>query len=130
MTGKYCTLQVFLGLDKINKWLPPSLINSVLYCVVLFGAVCPGAPVSPIAVSDIPPTAYLSWSPPSASGWSFTYEVTWTNGIIIVPKQASTTAEIPGLQAETQYSVVITAFPDSTVCPSQSVNFTFMTRQS
>ena len=84
-----------------------------------------------MVVSDIPPNVDLSWSPPSATGaWMFMYEVSWTNGNIIVPAQAGTTAQIPGLQAETQYSVMITALPFSFLCPDQPTTFTFMTSQS
>ena len=94
-------------------------------------AVCPGPPETPTLVSDVPPNAALSWSPPSASGaWSYTYEVSWTNGSIIVPRQAGTTGQIPGLQAETEYIVVVTAYPDSTLCPDQVTIFMFMTTQS
>ena len=90
---------------------------------------CPGAPVAPIYTNSVPPSPALSWSP-SSSAWSFTYKVTRTNGSIIVPRQAGTTVQIPGLQAETPYTVVITAYPDSTLCPEQSVTFTFRTGQS
>ena len=101
------------------------------YPLLLYGPACPGPPEAPTLVSGIPPQAALSWSPPSASGaWMYTYEVTWTNGSIIVPRQAGTTGQIPGLQAETQYTVEITAYPDSTLCPAQSAAFTFMTTQS
>ena len=94
-------------------------------------AVCPGPPEAPTLVSGVPPNAALSWSPPSASGaWSYMYEVSWTNGSNIVPRQAGTTAKIPGLQAETNYTVVITAYPVNTLCPNQSTMFTFMTTQS
>ena len=57
------------------------------------------------------------------------YEVSWTNGSTIVSRQAGTTAQIPGLQAETNYTVVITAYPVSTLCPDQSTTFTLMTSQ-
>ena len=104
--------------------------NGILH-TYLFCAACPGPPESPSIASSVPPEADLSWSPPSASGaWRYTYEVTWTNGSIIVPRQAGTTGQIPGLQAETQYTVEITAYPDSTLCPAQSTEFTFMTTQS
>ena len=99
--------------------------------MLLYATACPGAPEVPILVSGIPPNADLSWSRPSASGaWSYTYEVSWTNGSVIVPRQASTTGQIPGLQAETQYTVVITAYPDSTLCLQQSATFTFLMMQS
>ena len=102
-----------------------------MFIVVLYATACPGAPEAPTLVSGIPPNAALSWSPPSASGaWSYMYEVSWTNGSTIVPRQAGTTAQIPGLQAETNYTVVITAYPVSTLCPDQSTTFTFMTIQS
>ena len=103
-----------------------------MLCIyITFATVCPGPPEAPTLVSGVPPEAALSWSPPSASGaWSYTYEVSWTNGSIIVPRQAGTTGQIPGLQAETQYTVEITAYPDSTLCPAQSATFTFMTTQS
>ena len=92
---------------------------------------CPGPPEAPTLDGSIPPNVNLSWSPPSASGaWSYTYEVSWTNESIIVPRQASTTGQIPGLQAETEYIVVITAYPDSTLCSGQSEPFMFMTTQS
>ena len=96
-----------------------------------YATACPGPPETLSLVSDVPPNAALSWSPPSASGaWSYTYEVSWTNGSVIVPRQAGTTGQIPGLQAETQYTVVIAAYPDSTLCPAQSMNITFNTTQS
>ena len=99
--------------------------------MLLYTTACPGAPEVPILVSGIPPNAALSWSPPSASGaWSYTYEVSWTNGSVIVPRQAGTTAQITGLQAETQYTVEITAYPDSTLCPDQATTLMFMTTQS
>ena len=105
-------------------------LNALSLCVVHV-TVCPGAPEVPILVSSIPPNAALYWSPPSASGaWSYTYEVSWTNGSVIVPRQADTTGQIPGLQAETQYTVEITAYPESTLCPNQSTNFAFNTTQS
>ena len=109
-------------------------VHVVLYvncCVVLLYAACPGAPVAPTLVSGVPPNAALSWSPPSASGaWSYMYDVSWTNGNITVPRQAGTTAQILGLQAETQYTVVITAYPVNTLCPNQSTMFAFMTTHS
>ena len=99
--------------------------------VLFYATACPGPPEAPSLVSNVPPNAALSWSPHSTSGaWSYTYEVSWTNGSIIVPRQAGTTAQIPGLQAETQYTVEITAYPDSTLCPGQSEPFMFMTTQS
>ena len=99
--------------------------------VLLNATACPGAPEVPILVSGIPPNADLSWSPPSASGaWSYTYEVSWTNGSVIVTRQAGANGQISGLQAETQYTVVIAAYPDSTLCPGQSEPFTFLTMQS
>ena len=102
-----------------------------LFHVLLYATACPGAPEVPTLVSGIPPNADLSWSPPSASGaWSYTYAVSWTNGSIIVPRQAGTIGQIPGLQAETEYTVEITAYPDSTLCPYQSTTITFMTTQS
>ena len=92
---------------------------------------CPGPPEAPTLDGSIPPNVDLSWSPPSASGaWSYTYEVYWTNGSIIVARQAGTTAQIPGLQAETEYTVEITAYSDSTLCPDQSTALMFMTTQS
>ena len=92
---------------------------------------CPGPPEAPTLDSSIPPNVNLSWSPPSASGaWSYTYEVTWTNGSVIVLRQPDTAAQIPGLQAETHYTVVVTAYPDSTLCPDQAKTFVFMTTQS
>ena len=100
-------------------------------CVLFLATVCPGLPETPSLVSDVPPNPTLSWSPPSASGaWSYTYAVSWTNGSVIVPRQAGTTGQITGLQAETQYTVEITAYPDSSLCPDQSAIFTFMTSQS
>ena len=99
--------------------------------MLLYATDCPGSPEAPTLVSGIAPTAHLSWSPPSASGaWSYTYEVSWTNGSVIVTRQAGTTAQIPGLQAETEYTVVVTAYPESTLCPNQSTAFTFTTTQS
>ena len=98
---------------------------------MFYGAACPGPPEAPSIASSVPPNVDLSWSPPSASGaWSYTYEVTWTNSSTIVSRQAGTTGQIPGLQAETQYTVEITAYPDSTLCPAQSATFMFMTTQS
>ena len=98
---------------------------------VLFATACPGPPEAPTLDSNIPPNLDISWSPPSASGaWSYTYEVSWTNGSVIVPRQAGTTEQIPGLQAETQYTVEITAYPDSTLCPDQATTLMFMTIQS
>ena len=92
---------------------------------------CPGPPEVPTLDGSILPNVTLSWSPPSASGaWSYTYEVSWTNGSVIVPRQTDTTAQIPGLQAETQYTVEITAYFDSTLCPDQSTTLMFMTTQS
>ena len=100
-------------------------------CVLVYATACPGPPEAPTVVSDVPPNAALSWSPPSAIGaWSYTYEVSWTNGSIIVPRQAGTTGQIPGLQAETEYTVEITAYPDNTPCPDQCAIFTFMATQS
>ena len=100
-------------------------------CVLFYATACPGPPDAPTLDSSVPPIVNLSWSPPSASGaWSYTYEVSWTNRSIIVPRQASTTGLIPGLQAETQYTVEITAYPDSTLCLQQSATFTFLTMQS
>ncbi len=102
----------------------------IVHFVVAYTA-CPGPAEAPTLDSNVPPIVNLSWSPPSASGaWSYTYEVSWTNGSIIVPRQAGTTGQIPGLQAETQYTVEITAYPESTLCPDQSTNFTFNTTQS
>ena len=104
-----------------------------MFIVVLYilYAACPGAPEAPTLVSGVPPNAALSWSPPSASGaWSYMYEVSWTNASTIVSRQAGTTAQIPGLQAETQYTVMITAYPVNTLCPDQPTMFTFMTNQS
>ncbi len=99
--------------------------------LVLSGTACPGPPEAPTLDSSVPPNANLSWSPPSASGaWSYTYEVSWTNGSVIVPRQAGTTGQIRGLQAETQYTVEITAYPDSTLCQDQATTSMFMTTQS
>ena len=99
--------------------------------MLLYATACPGAPEAPILVRGIPPNANLAWSPPSASGaFSIEYEVSWTNESVIVPRQAGTTGEIAGLQAETQYTVEITAYPDSTLCQNQSTTFTFNTTQS
>ena len=97
---------------------------------------CPGPPEAPTLDGSIPPNVSLSWSPPSARGaWSYTYEVSWTNGSVIVSKQAGTTGQIPGLalpglHAETEYTVEITAYPYSTLCPDQSTTLMFMTTQS
>ena len=100
-------------------------------CVLFYATACPGLPEAPTLVSSVPPNVDLSWLPPSASGaWSYTYEVSWTNGSIIVPRQAGTTGQIPGLQAETEYTLGITAYPDSNLCPDKSAIFTFMTTQS
>ena len=98
---------------------------------MLYATVCPGPPEAPTLVSGIPPNAILAWSPPSASsGFNIEYEVSWTNGSVIVPRQAGTTVQISGLQAETEYTVEITAYPDSTLCPDQSTTFAFNTTQS
>ena len=98
---------------------------------MLYGTACPGPPEVPTVVSDVPPHVNLSWARPSATGaWMYMYEVSWTNGTIIVPRQAGATAQILGLQAETQYSVVITAFPMSNLCPDQPVTFVFRPSQS
>ena len=124
------------GLYVIDMFYFMSTICLLLCCVILSCALllftaCPGPPEAPTLVSGVPPNAALSWSPPSASGaWSYMYEVSWTNGSNIVSRQAGTTAQIPGLQAETQYTVVITAYPVNTLCPNQSTMFTFMTTQS
>ena len=98
---------------------------------VLLATACPGPPEAPTLDGSIPPNVDLSWSPPSANGaWRYTYEVSLTNGSVIVPRQADTTAQIPGLQAETEYTVEIIAYPDSTLCPDQATTFMFMTTQS
>ena len=82
-------------------------------------------------VDSTPPTIALSWSRPSAAAaWTITYEVSWLNGTVIVPRQARTSTQIRRLQPKTQYSVVITAFPVSNLCPGQSSTVTFMTDQS
>ena len=100
-------------------------------CVLFYATACPGPPETLSILSDVPPNAALSWSPPSASGaWSYTYEVSWTNESVNVPRQAGTTGQISGLQAATEYTLVITSYPDSTFCPKQSSIFTFMTTQS
>ena len=57
------------------------------------------------------------------------YDVASRNGNNIVPRQAATTGQITGLQADEQYTVVIAAYPDSTLCPAQSAMFTFRTSQ-
>ena len=94
-------------------------------------AACPGPPEAPTLDSSIPPNVDLSWSPPPARGdWRYTYEVTWTNGSVIVPRQADTTGQITGLQAETEYTVEIIAYPDSTLCPDQATTLMFLTTQS
>ena len=99
--------------------------------MLFYPTACPGPPEAPTLDSSIPPNVNLSWSPPSASGaWSYTYEVTWTNGSVIVPRQTDTTAQITELQAETEYTVVVTAYPYSTLCPDQATTFMFMTTQS
>ena len=101
------------------------------YYVFFYVTACPGPPEAPTLNSNIPPNVNLSWSPPSASGaWSYTYEVSWTNGSVTVPRQADTTGQIPGLQAETEYTLVITAYPKSTLCPDQATTFVFMTTKS
>ena len=106
-------------------------LSILLGHVLTFYTACPGAPETPTIISSIPPKATLSWAPPSDTGdWTIVYQVSWPNGTIIVPRQAGTTTQIPGLQAETQYSVVITAFTVSNLCPGQSTAFTFMTSQS
>ena len=103
----------------------------VCVCVLLHGTACPGAPEAPTLDSSVPPTIALSWTSPTSNGaWIFTYQGSWTNESIVIPRQASTTAQIPELQAETQYTVVITAFPVSILCPNQSTAFTFRTSQS
>ena len=105
------------------------VLCSVYY--LLHITACPGPPEAPTVVSDIPPHVNLSWSRPSATGaWMYMYELSYTNGSNIVPRQTATAAQIPGLQAETLYTVVITAFPDSNLCPDQSTMLTFTTDQS
>ena len=100
-------------------------------CVLYYATVCPGPPEAPSLIIDVPPNAALSWSPPSASGaWSYTYDVSWTNRSIVVPRQAGTTGQIPGLQAKTVYTVEITVYPGRTLCPAQTATLTFMTTQS
>ena len=99
--------------------------------MLFYPTACPGPPEALTLDSSIPPNVNLSWSPPSASGaWSYAYVVSWTNGSVIVPKQTDTTAQITELQAETEYTVVVTAYPDSTLCPDQATTFMFMTTQS
>ena len=99
--------------------------------MLLYATDCPGSPEAPTLVSGIAPTAHLSWSPPSASGaWSYTYEVSWTNGSVIVPRQAGTIGQITGLHAETEYTVVVTAYPDGSLCPDQFTTFSFNLTQS
>ena len=107
------------------------MIVAIHYCVLFHVTACPGPPEAPTLDSNIPPNANLSWSPPSASGaWSYTYEVSWTNGSVIVPRQAGNTAQIRRLQAETQYTLEITAYPEDTLCQDQATTFVFMTTQS
>ena len=102
----------------------------LILCVLFYATACPGPPETPSLVSNAPPNAALSWSPPSAIGaWRYTYEVSWTNGSIIVPRQAGTTGQIPGLQAATEYTLVVTAYPNNTLCPAQSMNIRFNTTQ-
>ena len=99
----------------------------MFFCVTA----CPGPPEAPTLDSSVPPNVNLSWSPPSTSGaWSYTYEVSWTNGSVIVRRQAGTTGQITGLQAETQYTAEITAYPENTLCQDQATTFVFMTTQS
>ena len=99
--------------------------------MLLHVTACPGPPEAPTLNSSIPPNVDLSWLPPSASGaWRYKYEVSWTNGSVIVSRQAGNTGQIPGLQTETEYTVEITAYPDSTLCPNQATTIMFMTTQS
>ena len=99
--------------------------------MLFYPTACPGPPEALTLDNSIPPNVNLSWSPPSATGaWSYAYEVSWTNGSVIVPKQTDTTAQITELQAETEYTVVVIAYPDSTLCPDQATTFMFMTTQS
>ena len=103
----------------------------ILLTNVFYGTACPGPPEAPTVISDIPPHVDLSWSRPSANGaWMYMYELSYTNGSNIVPRQSATAAQIPGPQAETLYIVVITAFPVSNLCPDQFTTFSFMTSQS
>ena len=114
-----------------NQSSPCVVMRRCPFLLLLYGTDCPGPPEAPTLDNGVPPDATLSWSPPSASGaWRYTYEVTWTNSSIIVHTQNGTAGQIPGLQAETQYTVEITAYPDSTLCSAQSATFTFMTTQS
>ena len=113
------------------SFLPLIKMIVIHYCVLVYVTACPGPPEAPTLNGSIPPNVDLSWSPPSASGaWSYTYEVSRTNGSVIVTRQADTTAQITGLQAETHFTVVVTAYPDSTLCPDQATTFMFMTTQS
>ena len=122
---------MFLNSHSSDSSTEMSNILHFYYIVLSYGTACPGPPESPTAVNDVSPHVDLSWSRPSAAGaWMYMYEVSWTNGSNIVPRQTSTTAQIPGLQAETSYTVVITAYPISNLCPDQSTTFTFTTSQS
>ena len=92
---------------------------------------CPGSPQKQRVSIPLPPNVTLLWDRPSTPDmWSFTYRVDWKNGTSAVEGTAETQAILSDLEAVTEYSVTITAFTASTLCPEQSINFTFNTTQS
>ena len=92
---------------------------------------CPEPPENITIVSLVPPNVDLLWDRPStADMWSFMYRIDWQNGTSAVGDTTDMRGTLSGLEAVTEYAVTITAFTDSTLCPEQSINFTFNTTQS
>ena len=92
---------------------------------------CPGPPDNITVISPVPPNVDLLWDQPStADMWSFMYRIDWQNGTSAVGDTTDMRGTLSGLEAVTEYAVTITAFTDSTLCPEQSINFTFNTTQS
>ena len=98
---------------------------------ILSTPACPGPPQNPRLVTSVPPNVDLLWDRPStADMWSFMYRIDWQNGTSAVGDTTDMRGTLSGLKGVTQYAVTITAFTDSTLCPEQSINFTFNTTQS
>ena len=92
---------------------------------------CPGPPQNTSLASPVPPNVVLLWERPSTPDmWSFKYQIKWQNGTTVVGDTTDTRVTLSSLEAESQYSVMITAFTDSTLCAEQSINFTFNMTQS
>ena len=92
---------------------------------------CPEPPENITIVSLVPPNVDLLWDRPStADMWSFVYRIVLQNGTSAVGDTTDMRGTLSGLEAATEYAVTITAFTDSTLCPEQSINFTFTTSQS